>query len=98
MTPQEFTAALEALGMTPTAFAKLIGSNEKNMRRAAEPDSDGPGPAAAYCLKAMLALAELVETKDMKESEGDSPEYRARRDRAWHLARRVLGGKYYAGV
>lgn len=56
MTPQEFTDALDTLGLSPTAFAKLIGSNDKNMRRAAEPDSDGPGPAASHALRLMVAM------------------------------------------
>lgn len=60
MTPNEFTAALETLGETPTSFAKLVGSNDKNMRRAAEPDSDGPGPAASFALRLMLALDAIV--------------------------------------
>jgi repressor LexA len=36
------------------------------------------------------ALRELLETKDMKAREGDTPEYRERRERAWDRARRVL--------
>jgi SOS-response transcriptional repressor LexA len=35
-------------------------------------------------------LRELVETKEMKAREGDTPEYRERRERAWERARRVL--------
>lgn len=60
MTPAEFREALDALGLTPTAFAKLIGSNDKNMRRAAEDGSDGPGPAASFALRCLLALDEIA--------------------------------------
>jgi CHASE2 domain-containing sensor protein len=64
MTPQEFNQALQLLDLTPTQFAKLVGSNDKNMRRAAEPDSEGPGPAASFALRLMLALRKIENAED----------------------------------
>ena len=67
MTPQEFRAALERLDLTPSAFAALVGSNDKNMRRAAEDGSDGPGPAASFALRLMLTMEALLETRATPE-------------------------------
>jgi SOS-response transcriptional repressor LexA len=51
--------------------------------------SDPTAPASSE-ESVRAALRELVETKDMKAREGDTPEYRERRQRAWERARRVL--------
>lgn len=49
-----------------------------------------PEAPAANEESVRAVLRELVETKAMKDREGDTPEYRERRERAWDRARRVL--------
>ena len=66
MTPAEFRHALSALDMSPAEFARLIGANERNTRRAAEDGSDGPGPAAAFALRCLLVISHIA---DMSEAE-----------------------------
>lgn len=72
MNPAEFREALARLDMAPAEFARMIGSNERNMRKAAEDGSDGPGPAASFALRCLLAFKDIrmlaIEAEEAAES------------------------------
>lgn len=101
MTPQEFREALARLGLTPSAFANLIGSNDKNMRRAAEDESDGPGPAAAFALRCLLAFERVASIRERnanpRRPEGPAlagDEYETAFLDAEEIAKQVLRGEF----
>lgn len=64
MTPGEFSETLEKLELTPSAFAKLVGVDGANMRKAAQPGSNGPGAHASFALRLMLTLNQIAEVSD----------------------------------
>lgn len=53
-----------------------------------QPGPDGPARDDKDAIRA--ALVELVVLKDMKTQNGETAEYRIRRERAWAEARRAL--------
>lgn len=64
MTPDEYRAALERLGMTQVGFARLVGSGERSSRRWAEQGAPG---AVAILLR--LLDAGKITTKDVEDAQ-----------------------------
>lgn len=48
MTPDEYRSAIEALGLSQVAAAKLLGVDDRTSRRWASGERDIPGPAARF--------------------------------------------------
>lgn len=55
MTPAEYRAALETLGLGFNEFARLCDMDERRARRWADDDDAGPSPIAAAFLRYMIA-------------------------------------------
>lgn len=68
MSPAQFRAALQTLGMSVNDFARIIGINGRNAARYCDDRGEGPSPSAEYCIKAMLAFrAQLDEAESCGE-------------------------------
>lgn len=60
MKPDEYHAALEKLGLSQIAAAKLLGVDERTSRRWASGERDVPGPAIRF-LRYLIATGRTGE-------------------------------------
>jgi DNA-binding transcriptional regulator YiaG len=60
MTPDQYRAAIEQLGLTQVAAAKLLGVDERTSRRWATGERDVPAPAARF-LRYLIATGKTGE-------------------------------------
>lgn len=64
MSPAQFRAALQTLGMSVNDFARIIGINSRNVARYCDDRGEGPSPSAEYCIRAMLAFKRIATVED----------------------------------
>jgi DNA-binding transcriptional regulator YiaG len=60
MTPEQYRAAIEQLGLSQVAAAKLLGVDERTSRRWANGERDVPPPAARF-LRYLIATGKTGE-------------------------------------
>lgn len=60
MTPDQYRAAIEQLGLSQIAAAKLLGVDERTSRRWANGERDVPAPAVRF-LQYLIATGKIGE-------------------------------------
>lgn len=64
MSPAEYRAALDRIGITAVEFARITGVNERLCRQMCRDDDRGPTEAIQFALKSLEAFKRIATVED----------------------------------